>query len=265
MKSPVTWTVGRRLAAIAGIGAITVVVVGGVALSGIRTLDAHATELAAYEDARSLMHALDTRSSELKVDGLKALTVPDNSTMPQDVVDDTAKIADLLDQLAALDLSVTAEQEQTFDAAWARYEERIAEFVDAAVADRAAMLPKADKVQKANDAMDELLGAAVDAMEASAAAKQQEADETRSSVTSLVVLAAVLGLVTLVALAFVIARSITRPLRSSVDVLEAFADGDLTQRAPERSTAELGELERALNRSIDSVGQIITSVTGSAD
>jgi methyl-accepting chemotaxis protein len=265
MKSPITWTVGRRLAAIAGIGAITALVVGGVALSGIRTLDAHATELAKYEDARSLMRALDTRSSELKVDGLKALTVPDNSTIPQDVVDDTATIADLMDQLDAVDVSVTAEQKETFKAAWATYEARIAKFVDAAVADRKAMLPKADKIQKANDAMDELLGGAIDAMEKSAAAKQKKADETRSRVTSLIVLTAVLGLVTLVALAFVIARSITRPLRSSVDVLQAFADGDLTQRAPERSTAELGELEQALNRSMDSVGQIITSVVGSAD
>ncbi len=77
----ITWSVGRRLAAIAAIGGVTAVVVGGVALSGLDTIEGKSHELADLEEARSLMHALDTRSSELKVDGLKALTYPDNSAI----------------------------------------------------------------------------------------------------------------------------------------------------------------------------------------
>ncbi len=50
------------------------------------------------------------------------------------------------------------------------------------------------------------------------------------------VTAIVVGLVALVALAVLIARSITRPLRASIDALAAFADGDLTHRAQEKSS-----------------------------
>ncbi|HEY0950776.1 methyl-accepting chemotaxis protein, partial [Nocardioides sp.] len=265
MKSPVTWTVGRRLAAIAGIGVLTTVVVGGVALNGLNAVDADATQLAKYEDARSLFHALDTRSSELKVDGLKSITYADNASIAQDVVDDIATIDALMAQLTALELDTTKEQVDQFTQAWTAYETAIADFVDAAIKDQDAMRARADEIQAANDQMDELLGGAIDSVGQAATEERAAADKARSRAVTEFLIAGALGLLVIVVLAFLIARSITRPLRRSVDVLRGFADGDLTQRAEERSSAELGELERSLNASIDSVGGIIGTVVGSAD
>ncbi|WP_028642701.1 methyl-accepting chemotaxis protein [Nocardioides sp. URHA0020] len=265
MSLNITWTVGRRLTAIAGIGAVTAVFVAGVAYSGFRGLDDDSTKLASYQEARSLMHALDTRSSELKVDGLKAAVYQDNASIAQDVVDDTATIKDLMSQLHALDLVVSEEQSKAFDQAWADYEASISAYVDSAIADQAAARKTVDDVQAANDKMDDLLSGSIEGIEKAAAAKTAEADSTRSSALTLLAVAALIGLSALVAVALLITRSITRPLRRSVDALSAFAGGDLTQRVEERSTAELGELEVALNQSIESVSGIVADVVGSAD
>jgi methyl-accepting chemotaxis protein len=265
MKSVITWSVGRRLAAIAAVGAITTVLVGAVAVSGFRTLQHEAGEVAKYEEARSLMRALDTRSSELKVDGLKAVAYKDNADIPQDVADDIATVNELTDQLAALNLDATKAQTDAFITAWQTYEKTISDFVDAAVADQAAARSRVEEVQTANDAMDEMLGGAIDDIEKSAGEVRQEVKDQRSQTITLIMILGFVAVITLAAIAFLIARSITRPLRNTVDVLTAFAGGDLTKRAEERSTAELGELEKSLNRSIESVGAIITSVAGSAD
>jgi len=265
MKSPITWTVSRRLSAIAGIGILTTVVVGGVALNGLNTVDRDAHELAKFEDARSLLHALDTRSSELKVDGLKSITYADNASIAQDVVDDTATVDELLAQLTALELDVTQERTVEFTDAWTAYETAIADFVDAAIKDQDAMRARADEVQAANDKMDAMLGSALDEVSGSAQAARADADTARSRAITMFLIVGVVGLLTLAALAFLIARSITRPLRDGIRVLRGFAEGDLTQRAEEKSTAELGDLERSLNASIESVGGIIGTVVGSAD
>ena len=265
MKSPITWTVSRRLAAIAAIGGATVVLVGGVVVNGLNSLDAESKQTAAYADAVSLMHQLDTRSSELKVDGLKAVAYRDNGNIPADVVDDQGKVDDLLGQLEALDLGESKASKAKFEAAWATYGDKIASFVDEAVADRKAVKARAEEVQAANDEMDTTLSAAIDDVEKRAAAERKDFEDTRASVRTLVLLVSAIGLAALAALAFLIGRSITTPLRTSVEVLTAFAGGDLTRRADERSTAELGRLETSLNQCIDSVGQIITKVVGSAD
>jgi len=52
MKSPVTWTVGRRLAAIAGIGAVTAIAVGGVAVQSATNVRHDTQQLQNVEDAR---------------------------------------------------------------------------------------------------------------------------------------------------------------------------------------------------------------------
>ncbi|MFC6341382.1 methyl-accepting chemotaxis protein, partial [Nocardioides hankookensis] len=265
MSLNITWTVGRRLAAIAVIGAATSAVVAGVAYSGFRGLESDAEGLQKYEDARSLMHALDTRSSELKVDGLKAVAYEDNASLAQDVVDDTATINDLMAQLSAIGLGAASDQEEQFNQAWAGYEKAIADFVDAAIKDPKAARANVEQVQAANDQMDDLLSGAIDQIEGAADDARHEAQTTRSHALTLLWVAALIGLAALVALAFLITRSITRPLRRSIDALSAFAGGDLTQRVDENSAAELGELEVSLNQSIDSVSRIVSDVVGSAD
>ena len=262
MNSPITLTVGRRLAAIVAIGVVAGTVVGGSALLNFRKVDQDAELIGKYQDARAYLYHLDTRSSELKVDGLKAVAYSDNASIAQDVVDDKATIDEILGDLGALGLSITTPE---FDQAWTDYETTIGDFVDAAIVNQNAARVNVEDVQAANDNMDELLSAAIEKVDKDTAAKEADANTARSRAVLLLIVVGFVGMLTMSVLAWLIGRSITRPLRHSIDVLQGFAGGDLTQRAEERSTAELGELERALNASIDSVGGVIGTVVGSAD
>src|SRR6478609_1330018 len=180
MKNAITWTVGRRLAAIAGIGAVSSAAVAGVALWGFSTLDKQADDLAKFEEARVLMHALDTRSSELKVDGLKAVAYPDNASLPQDVIDDNATITDLVGQVKDLNLDVTSDRVKEFEDAWVSYGTAIGDFVDAAVANQKAARANVEQVQAANDQMDEMLSGAIQGVEDAADQARADANATRT-------------------------------------------------------------------------------------
>ena len=48
MESPITWSVGRRLAAITGIGLVTTAAVAGVALQGVSEFNYNSALVAPY-------------------------------------------------------------------------------------------------------------------------------------------------------------------------------------------------------------------------
>jgi len=64
---------------------------------------------------------------------------------------------------------------------------------------------------------------------------------------------------------FLIARSITRPLRGAVSVASAVAKGDLTQRIEVKSTDETGQLLQALKDMNDSLAGIVAEVRSNTD
>jgi methyl-accepting chemotaxis protein len=265
MQSPLTWTVGRRLAAIAGIGVLTSVVIGGVAVQGAGAAKTDAMSAESLAQDSSGLHALDTRASELKVDGLKAAISNPKAIQP-DVVDDQATARGIIADLQKLKLDEhNTGQVAAIATAFDTYMKDIAAYVDSAVVNQKAAVARVGDIQKANDKSDAVLGAAIDDFNKDAVAAQASLTKTISHMTTLIVVTGIIGVLALIALSALIARSITRPLAASVKVLMAFADGDLTRRVPEHSTAEIGDLEKALNRSTESVRQIVASITGSAD
>jgi len=68
-----------------------------------------------------------------------------------------------------------------------------------------------------------------------------------------------------VALCWLIARSITRPLHTAVQVAEAVAGGDLTARIATGRRDEVGQLLSALSRMNDSLVRIVGDVRAGAD
>ena len=266
MNSPLTWTVGRRLAAIAGIGVLTSLVVGGAAVRGAADVKSHSDNVQNIQEARSLLHALDTRASELKVDGLKALVLKDPRPISSDVQDDVATPNALLADLQKLKLDAhNTHQVAEIDKAYKQYEADLTHFVDAAIANQQVMLPRVGEIQVANNKTDDVLGTAIDDFTKDAKTQTDDLAAATSNMVRLIVVAGTIGILALVALSFLIARSITRPLRAGVQALTAFAHGDLRQRVEVRSSAELGDLERALNESVESVESIVGAVIRSAD
>ncbi len=83
----------------------------------------------------------------------------------------------------------------------------------------------------------------------------------RITVIAIGAVAAVLA----VALCWLIARSITRPLHTAVQVAEAVAGGDLTSHIPTGRRDEVGQLLSALARMNDSLVRIVGSVRAGSD
>ena len=259
-----TWTVARRLTALAAVGAVSAIAVAAVSYTGLNGFDEDSDRAAEFLRATSVLHQLDTRSSELKADGLKAVAQADNSDIPRSIAEDGQQITALIDELSTLNLASGPEQEAAFRQAWAGYQKTIADFAEAAIADRAAAARRVGEIQKANDVMDQTLGGYTKAIDEKAAEYAAQAEDAKSSAEVALALVVVVGLLLLVALALIIARSILRPLYLSVEALTAFAGGDLTRRVEERSQAEFGQLEKALNQAIGATDEVVGNVAESA-
>ncbi|WP_460460819.1 HAMP domain-containing protein, partial [Angustibacter peucedani] len=265
MRTTFTWTVGRKLTALAGLGLVISASVGAVAVQGLATVHQRTDELVQLEEARALSHRLDTRASELKVDAYKAVTYADPKPLLGDLDDDVATPRELLAALDALHLQGEAgAQVSSVQTGYETYISDISAFVKAAVADQRAMLPRVDEIQAANDKTDASLGGAVDLFTKLTAEKQQQVGDTQRRVRTTAFVALLVGLVALAAGAVLIARSITRPLHRFVSVLQTFAGGDLTHRVDVRSAGEFGQLEQALNESAESISSMLTAVAQSA-
>ncbi len=268
MKSPITWSVGRRLAAIATVGGVTAAAITLVAVNGLNQIDANNERLAATTEVGTAVLALDTRASEIKHTALKAIAIEDTSDLAADMVEDQATVEELVAEVeanaGALDATAADVVEPLGDS-FSTYIDSINAFVTLATGDRAEGVERVEDIQTANDITDEVVSSAKDVLTASIADLHADQAALTSRVRTVTIIVSLLGIAILIGSAVVISRRIVRPLRRSVRALEAFSAGDLTQRVPERSTAELGQLERALNHSVESVGQIVAAVSVSAD
>jgi methyl-accepting chemotaxis protein len=87
------------MSVVIGTGLLTMLLVAMIAVRAATAVRADAFTMRAAQEARAVVLALDTRSSELKVVGYKAVTVSDPHSAVADVTDDTAKVSALLAQL----------------------------------------------------------------------------------------------------------------------------------------------------------------------
>ncbi|MDQ2755872.1 MAG: methyl-accepting chemotaxis protein [Actinomycetota bacterium] len=263
----ITWSVSRRIAAITAIGVATSVAVAGVAIHSSSAVGQAAESSQQAERASSLLHALDTRSSELKVDALKAALSPNPASLKADVTDDTGKVTSMIADLSAvavLDPSGTDEARvKAITAGFDTYVASIAAYVDKAATSADHGRSAVGDVQAANDILDVVLSKQIDAFNADAQNETAIWKATNQAAIAVILVVVLLGLSLLVGLSYAITRSLVRPLTACIKMVQAFAGGDLTRRLPERSTGNIGDLEKALNLSMSSVNDILVSVAQS--
>ncbi len=261
----ITWTVGRRLTALALVGILTVAVVLVVVVNSMVALDKSSEQLAKLEKVVEDMHLLDTRASELKSTAYRALSDADPAALQADIDEDIATMMDLLDDMDALTDDVSDEEKEQFRSAFVAYGESLTQVIAAAADDQRAAQGRTGAIQAANDQVDEIISGALEAISAQADAEAATQDDDRGSTIVETIVVGLIGIAALGVLAFFITRSIVRPLTGVVEVLKGFAEGDLSRRVEERSQAELGELERNLNASMSATDRIVGNVAESAD
>ena len=268
MRNLITWSVSRRLTAIAMIGGLTAVMVLGVALWGQSRINQVTHELTAAAETRAHVFAIEVRATEIKATALKALSGAESDALLQQAM--TEDEATVKEELAGLDTSA-----EHFDADALATVAALGPVLDEYIATINTMVEETggtdggpviySRVQDANEETDTAVDAAKEAVNAEFEGLVEREGAVASQVRTITLVLAVLGIALLVGSVVLIARSILRPLHRSVRALEAFAAGDLSRRVPEQSAAELGKLEKALNNSMDAVGQIVTTVTASSD
>jgi methyl-accepting chemotaxis protein len=98
-------------------------------------------------------------------------------------------------------------------------------------------------------------------IDATGARLRAEAASARNSLALLGVLAVLLG----AGMAWVLSRSITRPLTQALEQARAVAAGDLTQRVPAHGNDETAQLLRALGEMQDRLSHLVSQVRGGVD
>ncbi|NHC46198.1 methyl-accepting chemotaxis protein [Motilibacter aurantiacus] len=254
-----TFTVARRLTLLATAGLTATAAVGAVALAGSAQVQDAKERLHATTVARELALRLDTRASEMKVDAYKATLLDDPADARADLQEDADLAAQLAGQLVALRLSGAAgEQARAVQAAARDYAQRLDAFVTSAASSGADY----GELEAANDASDAALEQAAAALEQQV---QRDNGELTSAVTGIrrgTLLASLLGLVVLLAAAFAISRSITRPLRALEGRLRDIAegDGDLTARLDDSGGDEIASSARWFNTFVAQMASTISTV-----
>ena len=111
------------------------------------------------------------------------------------------------------------------------------------------------------EALDAMMDFQEDATKKDVADAAQSYASARTLMFTLGGLAVMLGVV----VAWLMARSITRPLQQAVTIASAVAKGDLTQNIEVKSTDETGQLLQALKDMNDSLSGIVGEVRGSTE
>jgi methyl-accepting chemotaxis protein len=248
----------------------TTVVSLGTVLTAVLVGDAAkeeaSTELGHLNQAQALVLQLDTRASELKVDGFKSIVRPVPAEQLAELADDIATPEGMLAELAGIPLTgASAEAVDGLAGSYKGYTDAISEFVDAAVADQAGTRTRWEDIQAANDITDGAVSAAKDALMTESAAAQTDLDALIARWQQVTVAVALAALVLVCAVSWLTMRSITRPVRRVQTSLEALAAGDLTVATGVRSTDEIGRMAAALDAAQVSLGEVLASVVASAD
>ena len=105
---------------------------------------------------------------------------------------------------------------------------------------------------------------AVTATTAGAAAEVAQARQTYTQGRNLIAGFLAFGIALSLVLAVLSARSVTRPVQHTVQVLDQVAAGDLRVRVQVTGSDEIARMGGALNRTLDSISEVIGLITGSA-
>jgi methyl-accepting chemotaxis protein len=264
------WFTNRPLAVKFGIMVGGVVVafggVGGTVLAGNAQVEDAWGRLADVQRANALVLQIDTRASELKVDGYKAAVRPDPTEQLAELADDIATPEALLAELREVPLDgAPAEAVAEVEATFGGYTDAITAYVDGAVADQAAARRAWEDIQAANDITDGAVGAAKDALQAATTTAEGELSAALRMSQTATAVAVLAGLLLVVGLSLATLRSIKRPVSRVQQSLEALATGDLTVPTGVTATDEIGRMAASLDAAQESLREVLSSVVSSAD
>jgi methyl-accepting chemotaxis protein len=241
-------------------GAIVLAVVvafGGLLaamLSGNAAVRSAERDLEVDEAAQELVLRLDTRASELKVDGFKALVRESPADQLPELEEDLATPAEIIAELTALPLEgASAEAVSALADAFTEYGNGIRGVIDDAIADQESARQGWEAIQAANDVTDAAVGSAVDALAIATTEAAARLDNAIATSERIALSVAAVAIVLIGLISWLTMRSVTLPIGKVRMALEALATGDLTVRPDVVARDEVGQMAAALTMAQDSM------------
>jgi methyl-accepting chemotaxis protein len=240
-------------------GVFTAVIVGD---SRVQTAN---QQLDTLNKAEKLVLQLDTRASELKVDGYKTAVRPDPAAELDELTGDVETPTEMMAALDKLHLTgKPAAAVTTLEGKYRQYMQAISVYINGAVKNQASARLRWQDIQAANNISDDAVGSAEDTLAAASAAQQRALTDAISTARLVSLLFGAAGLAVVVALSVLTIRSITRPVSKVKASLEALARGDLTTATDVRSRDEVGQMAAALDTAQHSLREVLAVVASSA-
>jgi methyl-accepting chemotaxis protein len=122
-----------------------------------------------------------------------------------------------------------------------------------------------EEVRPAQLAHVDAISRLVSAVEEASKRRSAEAEQRSQNAHWLIVSLATAALLSGAAIAWLIQRSITKPLARALELAEAVAAGDLSRDVAIDSTDEIGRLLQALRTAMDNLGRMLHEVRGNAE
>ncbi|WP_426506673.1 methyl-accepting chemotaxis protein [Dactylosporangium sp. McL0621] len=258
--------IAPKIGTLCAAGIIVSATTGTAALLSQRTLSDQADTVHVLDVASSLLHHLDTRESELKVDAYRALAEQDIAAILNDLPGDLDSVTDTIDKLDALALPAdvrTGLAGIKTDAI--SFNDFIGTFIKDAQADQSAVRQREGDIADRNHAVDDKIGALEDKLDERIGQQREGMAGTRTRARWTTSIALLIGLAVFLAIAIPVARAIINPVRKVRAVLDALAHGDLTQHAGVTGRDEIGRMAASLDAALGSIRSSISAVSTSSD
>ncbi|GIE85941.1 methyl-accepting chemotaxis protein [Actinoplanes regularis] len=224
-----------------------------------------ANELENLNSASALVLQLDRLASEMRASGYQAILRSDPAkqvALLKDQVDSANKMItelEAIDLPAGLDTPVARIKDVTAD-----YTATLTRFVAGAAADQAGARLAWEQVGVDNYLMSAVLANERALFLDTVDRANVLAEQRRTNAQRVLWLTVVLAAIAVIVLAYLIVKSVTKPLERVRGALQAMADGDLTVSADVRGRDEVGQMARALDEAQTNTRKMISSVAGSA-
>jgi methyl-accepting chemotaxis protein len=266
MAGRVSLRVTHKLALLAGGGLLATVAVAATMTVGVAGVRAAQEDFAKASHAETLVLRLDTRASELKINGFKAVVRVDPAEQLTELAEDIAAPTEMLAELNAVGLTGQGAAEiADLTTKFRAYVVAIEQYVRAAIADQPATRAKWEDIQTANDITDDAVDAAKDALEAHTDAAAALADQNASNTVQTALLSLGLAALLLAVLSWLIGRGIVGPLNRTVTALRRVGDGDLTGRLEVNGDDEVARMGHALNATIARIRETLSGIASASE
>jgi len=195
-------------------------------------------------------------------------TIADINSTYSSIQDDFTAMKEYADKFAA---KITTEDEQkiydNFMTAEAEYEDLITQFTSICLTndDERAITFLAQDAKTVGDNMKSAVDNLVELKLNQAKAKFDENTATARMVTVAVLIVSLLGVALSIFLGFIIARTISRPVKKLAAAAEMIADGDLNVDVAVNSKDEIGLLAKAFHRMSRNLNEVMSNINTSSE